>query len=101
MNAPSIMFLPGKNDVCVGFTIHWAMLVIQLVSTFGKFLKLTFNKHMGLYCVGNLGNFSSNLIQKIAITKRFVTSCMCLCDLSMNTMYVILTSKFLTQNLTG
>ena len=48
--APSMMFRPGRKVVCDGLIIFSATLVILLVSTLVKFLKLTLSKHIGLYC---------------------------------------------------
>jgi hypothetical protein len=47
---PSMMFLPGIKVVCDGLIVFCAIIVTLFVPTFVKILKLTFNKHMCLYC---------------------------------------------------
>jgi hypothetical protein len=50
ITTPSIIFLPGMKVVCEGLTTVYATLFILLVATLVKILKLTFNRHIGLYC---------------------------------------------------
>jgi hypothetical protein len=47
---PSIMFLPGKKAVWDGLMTFSAIWVTLFVATLIKIFKLTFNKHIGLYC---------------------------------------------------
>ena len=68
ITTPSIIFLPGMKVVCEGLTTVSATLFILLVSSLVKILKLTFNRHIGLYCWSFI---ASLVLGRRVITPKF------------------------------